>query len=205
MPCVFVFDPNVEKLDMAYRGGMTPFGGGLGPLFGLRREIDRLFDDAYGSGGRAASAWSPSANVREANDAVLLEMELPGISPESVDISIENDMLTVSGEKREERREDEEEGRYFLVERRYGSFSRSFTLPPNVDHDKVTADFDNGLLTIRIPREALPQPRRIQIGGAAKGKREVTEGGRTAGNRAEPRVRGESREPAMAAKGAREE
>lgn len=182
---------------MAYRGSMTPFSGGLGSLFGLRREIDRLFEDAYGDSGR--TAWSPSANVREAKDAVLLEMELPGITPEQVDISIENDMLTVSGEKREERREGEEEGRYYLVERRYGTFSRSFSLPPNVDDEKVTANFDNGLLTIRIPREALPQPRRIQIDASGSGKREVVAGRET--GRAQQTRTERSRDAAMAAKG----
>jgi HSP20 family protein len=190
---------------MAYRGSITPFGGGFGSLFGLRREIDRLFEDAYGNGGR--TAWSPSVNVREANDAVLLEMELPGISPDEVDISVENDMLTISGDKREERREEEEEGRYFLVERRYGSFSRSFSLPQNVDSEKVTANFDNGLLTIRIPREALPQPRRIQIGSTGSSKREVAPGRDTRAQhaRGESRTRGESRETPMAAKGGQDE
>lgn len=187
---------------MAYRGSITPFSGGLGSIFGLRREIDRLFEDAYGEGGR--SGWSPSVNVREAQDAVLLEMELPGIPPDAVDISIENDMLTVSGQKNEERREGEEEGRYYLVERRYGTFSRSFSLPPNVDHEKVKAQFDNGLLTIRIPRDALPQPRRIQIDASGSGKREVSAGRET--GRAQPtRTTSRSREDAMAAKGGQEE
>lgn len=187
---------------MAYRGNVTPFGGGLGSLFGLRREIDRVFDDVYG-GSASRATWTPTANVREGKDAVLLEMELPGITPEQVDISIENDMLTVSGEKREERREGEEEGRYYLVERSYGSFSRSFSLPAGIDADQVDASFDNGLLTIRIPRAALPQPRRVQI--SSTGTREVTsgrEGTRATSTRAEGRSRNESREDAMAAKGA---
>lgn len=185
---------------MAYRGSITPFGGGLGSMFGLRREIDRLFDDMYGGTGSRAT-WTPSSNVRESKDAVLLEMELPGIEPDQVDISIENDMLTVRGEKREERREGEEEGRYYLIERNYGSFSRAFSLPPGVDPEQVKADFSNGLLTITIPRAALPQPRRIQIG---TGAREVTpgrEGARATTGRAESRPRAtERKEGAMAAK-----
>jgi HSP20 family protein len=176
---------------------MVPFGGGIGSLFGLRREIDRLFEDASAEGTRRG--WSPSANVREAKDAVLLEMELPGIQPDDVNISIDNDMLTVSGEKREERREGEEEGRYFLVERRYGSFSRSFSLPPNVDPDKIKASFENGVLTIRIPREALPQPRRIQIETQGAGRREVATG-RESGRGQQTRTESRSRENAMAAK-----
>ncbi|HUF29256.1 MAG TPA: Hsp20/alpha crystallin family protein [Gemmatimonadaceae bacterium] len=190
---------------MAYRGGVTPFVGGLGSLFGLRREIDRVFEDAYGGSGTRAG-WTPSANVREGKDSVLLEMELPGISPDEVDISIENDMLTVRGEKREERQEGEEEGRYFLLERSYGSFSRSFSLPLGVDADKVGAEFDNGLLTIRIPRAALPQPRRIQIGGKQGDVSSGRESGRPSPARTGGRIRngGERQEERVAA-GAREE
>ena len=186
---------------MAYRGSMTPFGGGLGSLFGLRREIDRLFEDAYG-GNAPRSSWTPTANVRDAKDAVLLEMELPGITPEEVEISIDNDVLTVSGEKRAERREGEEEGRYFLVERSYGSFSRSFSLPNGIDADQVEASFENGLLTIRIPRAALPQPRRVQISAGGKGEvQSGREGSRTTTTRTEGRTKTESREEAFAAKG----
>jgi HSP20 family protein len=191
---------------MAYRGSMTPFGGGMGSVFGLRREIDRLFDDIYG-GNASRATWVPTVNVREAKEAVLLEMELPGITPEQVDISIDNDMLTVSGEKREERREGEEEGRYFLVERNYGSFSRSFSLPPGVDAEQVDASFENGLLTIRIPRAALPQPRRVQISGGG-GAREVKTGrdtSRATTSRTEGRSKSESRDEGMAAKGTEQE
>jgi HSP20 family protein len=128
---------------------------------------------------------------------VLLEMELPGISPDEVDISIENDMLTVRGEKREERQEGEEEGRYFLVERSYGTFSRSFSLPPGVDADQVSAKFDNGLLTIRIPQGALPQPRRIQIDAG----REEVSSGRERSGRSQARARngGERKEERVGA------
>jgi HSP20 family protein len=140
---------------------MTPFGGGLGSLFGLRREIDRLFEDTVS--GRGGATWMPPVNVRESGNEISLDIELPGINPDNVEITVENGMLTISGEKREERKEDEE-GRYHLVERSYGSFSRSFTLPQGVDEEQIDAEFQNGLLTVRIPKAALPQPRRIQIG-----------------------------------------
>ena len=147
---------------MAYRGsGLTPFGGGLGSLFGLRREIDRLFEDT--ASGRGGSTWMPPVNVRESGSEIALDVELPGINPDNVEITVENGMLTISGEKSEERKEGEE-GRYHLVERSYGSFSRSFTLPQGVDEDQIDAEFHNGLLTVKIPKAALPQPRRIQIG-----------------------------------------
>jgi HSP20 family protein len=183
---------------------MTPFGGGFGSLFGLRREIDRLFEDAYG-GTTSRATWTPTANVREAKDAVLLEMELPGVTPDQVEISIDNDMLTVSGEKGEERREGEDDARFYLVERSYGSFSRTFSLPPGVDADQVEASFENGLLSIRIPRAALPQPRRVEI--STKGTGEIASGRDTsrAAPRSQERSRSESREGVMAAQGAERE
>ena len=153
---------------MAYRGtGLVPFFGSNFPISSLRREIDRLFEDAGGaSGGR----WLPAADVREDDDAIDIDIELAGIDPENVDINVENGILTVSGEKRTEQKEGKE-GQYHSVERRYGSFVRSFQLPQGVDESKIMANFDHGLLTVEIPKSALPQPRRIQIGG--RGEQEV--------------------------------
>lgn len=155
---------------MAYRGtGLAPFSGlGIGPLFGLRRELDRLFEGSLG--GATGGRWSPAVDVREDDKGIDLDIELPGIRPEDVDISVDNGILTVSGEKRSDRQE-EGEGKYHMVERTYGSFFRSFQLPQGVDESQISADFNNGVLTIRIPKAALPQPRRIQIGG--QGEREV--------------------------------
>lgn len=153
---------------MAYRGtGLVPFFGSSFPMSSLRREIDRLFDDAgMPSGGR----WMPAADVRENEDSIDIDIELAGISPDDVDISVENGVLTVSGEKRTEHKEGKE-GQYHTVERRYGSFVRSFQLPQGVDESKISANFNHGLLTVEIPKSALPQPRRIQIG--ARGGQEV--------------------------------
>lgn len=154
---------------MAYRGtGLIPFAGADLPLFGLRREIDRLFSDVMGG---AATRWSPATDIRENDQEIDIDFELPGIRPEDVNINVENGILTVSGEKRAERKEDEE-GRYHLVERSYGSFFRSFQLPQGVDESQIKAEFDNGVLTIRIPKAALPQPRRIQIGQTTGEQRE---------------------------------
>jgi HSP20 family protein len=148
---------------MAYRGSsLTPFFGSSFPLFGLRREIDRLFDDMTG-GSSQSGRWLPAVDVREDNQKLCLDVELPGIKPEDVNVSVENGILSVSGEKRAERKEGEE-GRYHSVERSYGSFFRSFQLPQGVDESQIAANFNNGVLTIDIPKAALPQPRRIQIG-----------------------------------------
>lgn len=154
---------------MAYRGtGLVPFFGSGFPISNLRREIDRLFEDAGGTtpGGR----WFPAADVREDDEAIDIDIELAGIDPENVDVNVENGILTVSGEKRIEHKEGKE-GQYHSVERRYGSFVRSFQLPQGVDESKIKANFDHGLLTVEIPKSALPQPRRIQISG--RGGQEV--------------------------------
>jgi HSP20 family protein len=151
---------------MAFRGtGLSPFAAsGFAPLFGLRREIDRLFDTAFsGDVSGTATRWAPAVDIREDNAEIALDVELPGIKPENVDISIENGVLTISGEKRVERKEGEE-GRYHVVERSHGSFMRSFQLPQGIDEGQINANFHDGLLTVRIPKAALPQPRKIQIG-----------------------------------------
>jgi HSP20 family protein len=146
---------------MAYRGsgGLTPYPGGT-PSQGLRHELDRFFEEFAG---RRGSSWMPAVDVRENQREISLDLELPGIKPEDVEVNVENGVLTVSGEKRADRKEGEE-GRYHLVERSYGSFMRSFTLPQGVDEQQISADFDDGVLHVRIPKEALPQPRRIQVG-----------------------------------------
>jgi HSP20 family protein len=138
------------------------------PNQSLRREIDRLFEDVWGRGGSARS-WMPSVDVRESEKAITLEFELPGIRSENIDITSENGVLTVRGEKREERKEGEEEGgRYHVVERSYGEFIRSFQLPPGVDEESIEADFDNGVLTVKVPKSET-QSRRISISGARQG------------------------------------
>ena len=138
---------------------------GLAPMFGLRREIDRLFDDTFFGRGTGAT-WNPAVDIRETPKELRLDIELPGMQEEDIEIEVENGTLTIRGEKSAERKEGEE-GRFHLVERTYGSFQRSFQLPQGVDEKQIQADFDKGVLHISIPKAALPQPRRIQIGGAA--------------------------------------
>ena len=151
---------------MAFRGtGLGPLFGTT-PLFSLRREIDRIFDDAVGGvNGRDRAEWAPPIDVREDEKEILLELELPGIRQEQVDISVDNGVLTIRGEKSVERKEGDN-ARYHFIERRFGSFSRSVMLPSGVDEDQIAAAFDQGVLTIRIPKAALPQPKRIQIANA---------------------------------------
>jgi len=146
------------------------------PVFGLRREIDRLFEDTF-SRGDGVNNWSPAVDVSESDKEVKLELELPGINPEDVEITADNNVLTVRGEKRGERKEGAEDSRYHLVERSYGSFTRSFQLPAGLDDTKIQAECNNGILSVRIPKAALPQPRRIQINqGASQSANRVSNG-----------------------------
>ena len=129
------------------------------PIFGLRREIDRLFDDTFA---RDGSGFTPAVDIKENDNEIRLELELAGLNPEEVEIMAENSVLTVRGEKRSERKEGDE-NRYQVVERSYGTFMRTFQLPQGIDEDQIVADFEHGLLTIHIPKAALPQPKRIHI------------------------------------------
>lgn len=132
------------------------------PYQSLRREIDRLFEDTLGRGD-GSRGWVPAVDVRENEHELTLEFELPGIRADNVEVTFENGVLTVRGEKREERTEGDEQGRYHLVERNYGEFTRSFQLPPGIDESEISADFDNGVLSVHIPKSALPQPRKIEV------------------------------------------
>jgi HSP20 family protein len=151
------------------------------PIFGLRREIDRLFEDAF-SGRGDRNMWAPAVNVRETTNELAFEFELPGIKPDQVDITCDNGILTIKGERRQERKEGDE-GQYHIIERTYGAFSRSFQLPQGVDEDQIQADFEDGVLRVHVPKAALPQPKKIQIkpGAAAggDGQRQVSGQSRT--------------------------
>ena len=151
------------------------------PVFSLRREIDRLFDDTFGgSTGRTAATWSPVVDVRESANELSLAFEMPGISPEQIEVTADNGVLTVRGEKREERKEGDD-SQFHLVERSYGAFSRSFQLPKNLDEGKIEASFDNGVLTVRIPKAALPQPKKITVNAGSRGGSKQVESGESKG------------------------
>jgi len=131
------------------------------PVFGLRREMNRLFDDAMARG-MPATAWLPPVDVREDDSEIALDVEIPGVRPEDVELTADNGTLVVSGAKHAQRKEGDDQ-RYHLVERTYGSFTRSFRLPKGVDESKISADFEHGVLRIHVPKAALPQPKRIRI------------------------------------------
>ena len=144
------------------------------PVFSLRREIDRLFDDTFGGEGMAATrrTWMPAVDVRESDGEYTFELELPGIAPENVELTADNGVLTVRGEKQQQQtRKEGDEGRWHVVERSYGSFVRAFQLPQGVDEDRIEAQFAHGVLTVRVPKAERPQPRRIRIGESGGDRR----------------------------------
>jgi HSP20 family protein len=111
--------------------------------------------------------WAPVVDVNESASDVGITVELPGIDPSAVEITYENDVLTVRGEKKSTRKEGDTETRYHLVERTFGAFTRSFRMPKGLDESKIDAQYANGVLTIRIPKAAVAAPRKIEIKTAA--------------------------------------
>lgn len=119
----------------------------------LRREMDRVFDrlwegDAFGQMGE----WNPSTDLSETKDALVAKIEVPGIEPKDIHVNLENGVLTIKGEKRQETEKKDEH--FYRMERSYGSFVRSIRLPVMVDAAQVSATFKNGLLTITMPKSA---------------------------------------------------
>lgn len=134
------------------------------PLFGLRREIDRLFEDSFGNVNApllATNAWMPVVDVKETTDAIVFTLEVPGVSEEKVEITCEGHVLTVAGEKEALTKEDD--GKYHIVERMFGTFRRSFQLPTNVLVDKIEATVRNGVLTVRVPKMEQAKPKKIEV------------------------------------------
>ena len=131
----------------------------------LRREMDRLWDDFFGPGRRALRPlepeWAPAVDVSETADKVVVKAELPGIEAKDIDISLSGDILTIKGEKKSEREEKKES--YHLVERSYGSFSRSLRLPAVVDPDKIEAGYKQGVLTVTCPKKEVVKPKAIEV------------------------------------------
>lgn len=137
----------------------------------FRREMDRLFSDFFptpsGDAQGDSPSWSPRADVVETDEVYHLSMDLPGVSPDAVEVQFADDTLRVSG--RRDVRSEHKDGRFHRVERSYGQFFRAFRLGTDVDPDRVEASFRDGVLTIEVPKSEARKPRQIQIrtGGSA--------------------------------------
>ena len=136
-------------------------------LRSLQNEVNRLFSGSFdrGESGMMLGDWNPSVDIFENKDQIVLEAELPGLKPEDVNISIENYVLTIHGERRFEKKDESDN--FHRVERSYGSFTRSFTLPPTVSTENVEANFDNGILRLALAKREEAKPRRIEIKAGA--------------------------------------
>jgi HSP20 family protein len=137
------------------------------PTLGLQRELYRLFEGAVTQGKPEQGEWTPLVDIRETDRELSFAVEIAGSDASDVDVTTENGVLTIRGDRSEDWKD---EGRYHLVERGYGSFTRRFQLPEGVDIDKIQADVENGLLQVRIPKSAMPQPKTIQVKTVAHGK-----------------------------------
>ena len=135
----------------------------------IQDRMNRLFQDAYSptrEEGLSTAAFAPPADVYEDENHVTLKLEIPGIDEKDLDIRVENNNLIIRGERKFEKEEKEENFR--RVERQYGTFVRSFTLPPAVDTDNINANYDKGVLTISMPKRAEAKPKQIQVGSGKK-------------------------------------
>jgi HSP20 family protein len=155
---------------MLYAPTATP------PVLGLRREIDRLLQETSGSRPTGQTEWAPAVDIRETEHELILAVELPGVMPEDVEVTVQDLVLVIRGERAEE--EEGEAGRYHLMERNVGAFMRHFHLPQGVDTDKIEASFEQGVLRVHIPKAALPKPKkiRIKVGTAVSGPARQTNG-----------------------------
>ncbi|HVP90796.1 MAG TPA: Hsp20/alpha crystallin family protein [Terriglobales bacterium] len=131
----------------------------------LRDRMNRLFEDMPTLRGEekdlAASAWAPAVDIYETENEVVLTAEIPGVDEKDIEIKVEDDTLTIRGERKFEKETKEEN--FHRIERAYGSFFRSFALPSYVDHDEIEAEHENGVLRIRMPKKAELKPRKVKI------------------------------------------
>ena len=136
-------------------------------LRNLQEEVNRLFTGNVGRSfedeGIARGSWSPSVDIYENKDQLVLEAELPGMKREDFELSVENNVITLRGERHFEKRDEADN--YHRVERAYGSFTRSFTLPNTITGEGASADYRNGVLRVTLPKREETKARRIEIKG----------------------------------------
>jgi HSP20 family protein len=134
-------------------------------LFDLQRGINRLFEDTVGTSSSSAatglSTWTPAVDVYEDEDGFLIKCELPEVAREDVKVNLDNNLLSISGERKLEH-EEKRDG-YHRVERSYGQFYRSFTLPSNVNVEAINAEFRDGVLRMKLPKKEEAKPKQIQV------------------------------------------
>ena len=160
---------NLRSLIPSGNGGsrVNPSGN---PFGFLHREIDRLFEDftrGLDATGQTQANLVPSIDVAKTDKEIVITAEMPGLERKDVEISLENDMLTIRGEKKVEREKEDKNKSYHLIERNYGVFYRVLQLPPGVDPSKVQATMANGVLKVTLPKPARSETKKIEVKEAA--------------------------------------
>jgi len=133
-------------------------------LFGIQREMNRMFDGFFhGTQDEdySISSWTPAVDIAEHDDEYKVKVELPGVNKEDVKITLESNILTIRGEKKQEKETKKEN--YHRIERSYGSFQRSFTLPTSVKSDKIDAIYKDGILSVSLPKAEEAKPKQIEV------------------------------------------
>jgi HSP20 family protein len=138
---------------------VAPFRG----VSTLQDQINRLFSDAFerSEGESNLTTWAPSVDISESGHDLVVKADLPGIDPKELDIRVENNVLTIRGERKFEKKVEQEN--YLRVERTYGSFSRSFSLANSVNPEGIKADYSNGVLTLVVPKREEAKPKQIKV------------------------------------------
>jgi HSP20 family protein len=129
----------------------------------LQEQVNRLFNDVLEGSGEESSltAWAPAVDIYETEHELVVKADLPDVDPKDLDIRVENNILTIRGERKFEKKVNEEN--YLRVERAYGSFARSFTLANTVNSDAIKAEYQNGVLTLTIPKKEEAKPKQIKV------------------------------------------
>ncbi len=149
---------------MATLDGLESFRGNF-----PEAQLNRLFNDFFGrtSQGQNLTTWAPAVDIYEREHELVVKADLPDVKPEELDIRVENNILTIRGERKFERKADEKN--YLRVERSYGSFARSFSLANTVNTEAIKADYKDGVLTLTVPKreEAKPKQIKVSVGSGA--------------------------------------
>jgi HSP20 family protein len=138
---------------------LTPFRGATT----LQEQLNRLFNDAFErtAGESNLTTWAPAVDIYETEHQLVVKADLPDVDPKDLDIRVENNILTIRGERKFEKKADQEN--YLRVERAYGAFSRSFSLANTVNSEAIKADYQNGVLTLSIPKREEAKPKQIKV------------------------------------------
>ena len=139
------------------------------PFASLEDRVNRLFDQSFTRTTESdLAAWAPAVDIFETEHELVVKADLPDVPEKDIDVRVENNTLSIRGERKFEK--DVNEENYLRVERAYGSFTRSFSLPNTVSPDAIRAEYNNGVLTVHLPKREESKPKQIKIGVATNGK-----------------------------------